>query len=273
MFVWKEYTQERYNCQVIKESQLSDFFKKLGEYGDKHSSLGFTDEIQEEEQKRIMLRMGIRGDNGFVHFNELLFRCMRRKYGVAKMNRINQLIELSTRYRIFQKIHENVELTNQFIHDQLVKKNNNFNPFLTKMNYKITFKTWLKHAKSIIKKRINEVKLAEAQKLGPAAYREMSLSLAEDDEKPKFENVPIEVEIEIEYTSEEETESKFGGISRGRSLAMSLHASRFIGSAAKSMRSSISPNKAKLGQSAISSGKKRTDHLSLFQERMKAKLL
>lgn len=35
MQVWKEYTQSRYNCQVIKESQLSDFFRRLGEYGDK----------------------------------------------------------------------------------------------------------------------------------------------------------------------------------------------------------------------------------------------
>lgn len=215
--------------------------------------------------------MGIRGDNGFVHFNELLFRCMRRKYGVTKMNRLNQLIELSTRYRIFQKIHEDVELTNIFIHEQLVKKNNNFNPFLTKMNYKITFKTWLKHAKSIIKKKTNEAKLAEAHKLGPAAYREMSLSLAEDDEKPKFENVPIEVEIEIEYTSDEETDSKFGGISRGRSFAMSLHASRFLASAGKSMRGTTSPKK--LGMSMISSGRKRTDHLSVFQEKMKSKLM
>lgn len=56
----------------------------------------------------------------------------------------------------------------------------------------------------------------------------MTNSLAEEDEKPKFESVPIEVEIEIEYTSEEEVESKFGGISRGRSLAMSMHASRFL---------------------------------------------
>ena len=101
MQVWKEFTQERYNCQVIKESQLLDFFKRLGEFGDKNTSLGFTDDIESQEQKRIMLRMAIRGDHGFVHFNELLFRCMRRKYGIAKMNRINQLIELSTKYRIF----------------------------------------------------------------------------------------------------------------------------------------------------------------------------
>ena len=102
------------------------------------------------------------------------------------------------------------------------------------MNYKITFKTWLKHAKSAIKRQENEAKLAEAKKLGIEHYNSVSMSLAEDVDQPKYENVAIEVEIELEYTSEEEIESKFGGISRGRSMAHSMAASRF-GSAAKSM--------------------------------------
>ena len=35
----------------------------------------------------------------------------------------------------------------------MIKKQNGVNPFLIIMNYKITFKTWLKHARNIIKFR------------------------------------------------------------------------------------------------------------------------
>jgi hypothetical protein len=105
LFVWREYTQSRYNCEYIKESQLEPFFKRLGDlYNDKTSALGFSDEMEESDQKRIMLRMAIRGDDGYVYFNELLYRCMRRKYGNFKMDAKNQIIELSTKYRIFLKI-------------------------------------------------------------------------------------------------------------------------------------------------------------------------
>jgi len=30
--------------------------------------------------------MGIKSDSGFIYFNELLYRCMRRKYGNFKVN-------------------------------------------------------------------------------------------------------------------------------------------------------------------------------------------
>lgn len=52
-----------------------------------------------------MLKMSIRGDNGYVYFNELLYRCMKRKYGPVRMNRKNQIIELSTKYRIFNTVY------------------------------------------------------------------------------------------------------------------------------------------------------------------------
>jgi hypothetical protein len=117
--------------------------------------LGFNDAMEESDQKRIMLKMAIRGDDGYVFFNELLYRCMRRKYGNFKMDSKNQTKELITKYRIFLKIHqlqkEVADLNNGYIFDRLVKKNNGYNPFLTKMNFKIAFKTWLKHAKKSLK--------------------------------------------------------------------------------------------------------------------------
>lgn len=38
------------------------------------------------------------------------------------------------------------------VYDKLINKSNAYNPFLTRMNYKISFKTWLKHAKNIMSK-------------------------------------------------------------------------------------------------------------------------
>ena len=147
MDVWSSLTQQRYDCQYIKESQLDYFFQRLGDSGDRKTSLGFTEDIEIQDQKRYMLKMAIRGDNGFVYFNELLYRCMRRKYGPAKMNRKNQIIELSTKYRIFSNIYAAKKINNDMIYERLINKNNSYNPFLTRMNYKISFKTWLKHAK------------------------------------------------------------------------------------------------------------------------------
>lgn len=38
----------------------------------------------------------------------------------------------------------------------MIKKQNGVNPFLAIMNYKITFKTWLKYARNIIKNRVGK---------------------------------------------------------------------------------------------------------------------
>jgi hypothetical protein len=52
--------------------------------------------VREGELKRTMLKMGIRSDNGYIYFNELLYRSMKRVYGNMKLNRQMQIIELKT---------------------------------------------------------------------------------------------------------------------------------------------------------------------------------
>jgi len=69
----------KYQCIKIKEKNLFNFFRKLPE------SLRSRDTEQkkpqsEDEIKKIMLRMGIRNHNGYIYFNELLYRIMRYKY-------------------------------------------------------------------------------------------------------------------------------------------------------------------------------------------------
>ncbi len=96
MVVWKEFTLERYDCLKIKENQLTKFFRKLGETGDKNTSLGFPTEFYDDNDvKKFILKMGIKSDNGFVFFNEMLYRQMRRRYGNHKIKRRMQVIEFN----------------------------------------------------------------------------------------------------------------------------------------------------------------------------------
>lgn len=89
------------------------------------------------------------------------------------------------------------------VYDKLINKSNAYNPFLTRMNYKISFKTWLKHAKNIM------------SKMAPILNKHDSS--VEDSAQPMFYEIAIEVETEVEYTSEEE-EPKFAAVKRGRSI-------------------------------------------------------
>jgi hypothetical protein len=47
-----------------------------------------------------MLKMGIRTEDGWIFFNELLYRCLRRVYCNFKLNKKMQVIELKTLFRI-----------------------------------------------------------------------------------------------------------------------------------------------------------------------------
>ena len=137
----------------IKENQLTKFFRKLGEKGEKEQSLGFSEEFFDDgELKKQILKMAIKSDNGYIYFNELLYRCMRRKYGNMKINKKMQIFELRTQYGIFLmtlRIQQNSKsLSNEDIFNSIVKKENGVNPFLTVMNFKISFKTWLKFARN-----------------------------------------------------------------------------------------------------------------------------
>lgn len=134
----------------MKENQLTKFFRKLGEEGDKNSSLGFAEEYYADgELKKNLLKMGIKSDGGYIYFNELLYRCMRRKYGNMKINKKMQIFELRTQYRIYtitREMQNKGKLNKDELYDGLINKNNGVNPFLTVMNFKISYRSWLKLA-------------------------------------------------------------------------------------------------------------------------------
>ena len=78
------------------------FFRKLGEIGSKETSLGFALEFYDKDEiLKQLLKMGLKNENGFIYFNELLYRCMRRKYGNFKINKKMQIFELRTQFQIY----------------------------------------------------------------------------------------------------------------------------------------------------------------------------
>lgn len=140
---------------------MTKFFRKLGEKGDKKESLGFGEHDYEDgELKKQLLKMAIKSDNGYIYFNELLYRCMRRKYGNMKINKKMQIFELKTQYRIYLITlsiqNQNKKLSNEDIFNSIIKKENGVNPFLTVMNFKISFKTWMKFARKAMKDKETE---------------------------------------------------------------------------------------------------------------------
>jgi len=85
----------KYKCVKMREKQLFDFFRKLP------TPIGLPQEMTDNDIRKVMLKMGIRSDNGYVYFNELLYRCMRRQYGNFKLGRKLQIRELTTQYMIY----------------------------------------------------------------------------------------------------------------------------------------------------------------------------
>lgn len=227
----------------------------LGEDGDKDTSLGFgKDHYEPGELKKQMLKMAIKSDNGYVYFNELLYRCMRRKYGNMKINKKMQIFELKTQYRIYLITlsiqNQNKKLSNEDIFNSIIKKENGVNPFLTVMNFKISFKTWMKFARKAIR--------SEYQ--GKSNKNE---DIYDQDEKPNMIPVDIEVEELYEVTSEEDiAETSVYSLGRRKSIA--------VGGLGQ-----LSPtgSQGDLGVSSVGSQKKMKDHLKLFEKKMSQKLV
>ena len=96
MVTWIFFTQTRYRCLKLREKKLNDFFREMP------MPLGLPFDTTDDQMKKVMLKMGIRCDDGYVYFNELLYRCMRRQYGNFRLNRKMQILELKTQYRIYQ---------------------------------------------------------------------------------------------------------------------------------------------------------------------------
>jgi len=146
--------------------------------------------------------MGIKVDEGWIYFNELLYRCMKRVYCDFKLNKRMQLLELNTQFKIFvltlqtkssSKEFANFKQTNEVVVQQVVQTGTSVNPFLTMMYYRISFFTWLNaHRK----------------------HKEATGKLSPDQKRPQnnfnsaegWEKMEVEIEVEeiVEFTSDED---------------------------------------------------------------------
>lgn len=90
------------------------------------------------------------------------------------------------------------------IYNQLIKKENGVNPFLTSMNFKITFKTWLKQARLIMRRQAVNM----LNSLGDNNITEKHRAMLQEEDQPNMIAVEIEYEDSIYYTSEEDSENE-----------------------------------------------------------------
>jgi len=101
--------------------------------------------------KKTILKMGIRSEDGWIYFNELLYRCLRKVHGNFKLNKRMQYVELLTQFKISMitinmKVDKN-KADNEMIFNALTTKGQSVNPFLTQMYFRISFTTWLNAAR------------------------------------------------------------------------------------------------------------------------------
>ena len=54
------------------------------------------------EVNRTILKMGITVDDGYIYFNEMLYRVMRAQFGKVRFNKVMALNELVTQYKIME---------------------------------------------------------------------------------------------------------------------------------------------------------------------------
>lgn len=136
---WTEYSKMN-KCIKMKDNKLVKFFLHL------KRPLGMSEEDRKDinELKKNIVQMGIRADDeGYIYFNELLYKVMRKTYGIKHIRNRKLAHEESITYAKINKIQK--EVSRKDIWDD--KKATAVNPFLAVMYYNISFKTWLNKAR------------------------------------------------------------------------------------------------------------------------------
>jgi hypothetical protein len=168
-----------------------------------------------------------------------------------------QIIELRNQYDIamltLKAQNKGKKMSNEDIYNNIIKKENGVNPFLTVMNFRVSFKTWIKHAR----KKLKEFRKYRAKEYGEEEYYDNYTTQIDEDNKQTY-RVEIDVEIFNEYTSDEDSQAELeskGTLKHGQSTMS-------IGSGSKGKG---------LGQSQAQRERKKKDHLALFEKKMTQK--
>ena len=97
---WKHFT-EIYQCTKIRINKLKAFLMKLPLR--MRLKMGIKNNCKEEEFDRIILKMNINVDDGFIYFNEMLYRIMRAQFVTGinlKLNKVMTINELKTQFQL-----------------------------------------------------------------------------------------------------------------------------------------------------------------------------
>jgi len=132
---WTEFAQTN-RCVKMKDSKLVEFFKSM------ERPLGMSEEdVQNNNDiNKNIVQMDIRADEeGYVYFNELLYKVMKKTYGIKHI-RNKKLAEQEA--NTFIKINKLQEKMSKFLISE-EKKAIAVNPFLAMMYYNMSFKTWM----------------------------------------------------------------------------------------------------------------------------------
>ena len=93
MNAWIRFTSSN-GCIRLKDSQAQSFIKSIP------PPLGGSD-LSKSQLDKVVLLMSFKSEDGWIYFNELLYRILRKKYGKFDLNKKMQIRELITQYRIF----------------------------------------------------------------------------------------------------------------------------------------------------------------------------
>ncbi len=154
--------------------------------------------------------MGIRSDGGYIYFNEMLYRCMRRQFGNFRLSKKLQIAELITQYKVYSLTlrAQNMEKKagdHEMFFEKMIGSGKSVNPFLQMMYFRISFNTWRNYAKKLYLQKKHEEKMERKKERMEKQGRVFIPHLFEDQRR-KVQHIIIEVEEEILLTSEEEPE-------------------------------------------------------------------
>lgn len=134
--------------------------------------MNIRENAKEMDVNRTIIKMGINVDDGFIYFNEMLYRIMRAQFGNVKFNKVMALNELVTQYRVAELTLVEKEALSGDKTDKKYKETAFFeslraapvNPFLTHMFYKSSFRAWRKFMHNYMAKKQWEKQVEEQKR-------------------------------------------------------------------------------------------------------------
>ena len=143
---WTHFTHKN-GCLKLKDTRLVAFMANLP------APLGMQGESVGEIIKSVMQMELVSDNEGFVYFNELLFRVMRARYGDPHVkNKVIIEQELVT----MKKLKEIKEKMIKYSRVQERKEAVAVNPFTLQLFMNVSFKAWLKLARGNAGRRMEE---------------------------------------------------------------------------------------------------------------------